>query len=59
MIKFIIYNSLMGTYVYRSLYELMTFKSVHGARSYISTRNLNTDIYKVRRIENGGKIFDT
>lgn len=59
MIKFVIYNSLMGTYVYRNISVMMMFKSVHGARSYIVSHNLNTDIYKIRRIENGGKIFDT
>lgn len=59
MIKFVIYNSLMGTYVYRNISVMMTFKSVPEAKNYISSHNLNTDIYKIRRIENGGKIFDT
>ncbi len=59
MIKFVIYNSLMGTYVYRNIFVMLTFKSVHGARSYIVSHNLNTDIYKIKHIENGGKIFDT
>lgn len=59
MIKFVIYNSLMGTYVYRNISVMLTFKSVHGARSYISSHKLNTDIYKIGCIENGGKIFDT
>lgn len=58
MIKFVIYNSLMGTYVYRNIFVMLTFKSVPGAKSYISSHNLNTDIYKIKRIENGGKIFD-
>ena len=59
MIKLVIYNSLMGTYVYRNISKMLMFKSVHGARSYIVSHNLNTDIYKIRRIENGGKIIDT
>lgn len=59
MIKFVIYNSLMGTYVYRNISVMMTFKSVPEAKNYISSHNLNVYIYKVRCIKNGGKIFDT
>lgn len=50
-IKFVILNSSTGAYIHESLFRIKTFCSQKGAEWFISERNLNPWIYKVKHIK--------